>query len=282
MNDQEKIMERKTVDTKTVSLKDLWHLFLQRAWIMAIAAVAAVILMFAYVKITFVPKYQSTATVYILSTDMGVNQNPNNDFTLALTLVQDCNYILKSHAVLDEVAVQMKEEPGFEDRDYEYAALAGSISINNPADSRILEITVRASSPEEAKVIVDKICDIGSEKIQEAMRLDQVNVLEYGTLQENPYNVTGLLTYLLVGLIAAIAVYGVCLVIFVFDDRIGDNEQIEQYLNLTVLGDIPDVAEAERHNRGYYYKRAYSYSGAGTAASDESAKKSTKGAMKNE
>ena len=264
-------MERQTVDTKTVSLKDLWHLFLQRLWIMILAAVAAIILMFVYVKVTFVPKYQSTATVYILSADQSFNQSISNDFTLALTLVQDCNYILKSRAVLDEVAVQMKENPDFGDRNYQYAMLADSISINNPTESRILEITVKASSPEEAKAIVDKVCQVGSEKIRTAMKLDQVNILEYGTLEENPYNATGLMTYLLIGFLAAVAVYGICLVIFVFDDRIRDNERIEQYLGLTVLGDIPDMVEAKKHRRGYY-RKSYSYSKAGK----DSAKKSTK------
>ena len=272
-------MERQSVDTKAVSLKDLWSLFLQRVWIMAIAAVAAVVLMFVVVKITFVPKYKSTATVYILSSDMGANQNLNNDFSLALTLVQDCNHMLRSHAVLDEVAAQMKEVPGFEDREYQYSTLAGSISINNPTDSRILEITVKASSPEEAKAIVDKVCEIGSAKIKEAMKLEQVNIFEYGTLEEAPFNTTGWLTYLLAGVVAAVAVYGVCLVIFIFDDRIGDNEKIEQYLNLTVLGDIPDVAEAKKRSKGYY-KRAYAYSGKRTA--DDSAKKSAEGGMKDE
>ena len=274
-------MEKQVVETKAISLKDLWRLFLQRAWIMAIAAVAVVVLMFAYIKITFVPRYQSTATVYILSSDTATNQNLNNDFSLALTLVQDCNYILKSHAVLDEVAAQMKEDPNFGDRDYQYSSLKGSISINNPEESRILEITVRADSPEEAKAIVDKICDVGGEKIKETMKLDQVNVLEYGTLEESPYNVTGFTTYLLVGVLVAVAVYVVFLVIFLFDDRIRDNERIEQYLNLTILGDIPDAVESKKF-RNSYYRKSYGYARSGKAASDANAQKFSEGAMKDE
>ena len=40
-------MERQNIDTKTVSVKDLWNLFLQRLWIMAIAAVAVVFSLYA-------------------------------------------------------------------------------------------------------------------------------------------------------------------------------------------------------------------------------------------
>ncbi len=266
-------MERQDVETKAVSLKDLWRIFLQRAWIMALVAVAAVALMLAYVKLTFVPRYQSTATVYILSSDTTPNQNMNNEFSLALSLMKDCDYILKSHAVLDEVAEQMKEDPEFGDNNYQYSALKSSVSTNNPEESRVLEITVTAASPEEAKAIVDKICDVGSEKIKDTMRVDQVNILEYGTLEKSPVNITKITTYLLVGIVAAVVVYLIFLVIFFFDDRIRDNDNIEQTLNLTVLGDIPDATDAKKFGRGYY-KRSY--------RSGYKGQKITEGAMKNE
>lgn len=275
-------MEKQTLETKTVSLKDLWNLFLQRVWIMVIAALAAIVLMFVYIKITFVPRYQSTATVYILS---DTEVNPNNitsGFSLALSVVEDCNYILKSHAVLDEVSALMKEDPAFSDKEYPYEALKRSIETNNPQDSRILEVTVSADSPEEAKAIVDKICDVGGNKIKETMRLDQVNVIEYGTLEETPFNITGITTYILVGILVALVVYVIYLLIFLFDDRIRDNERIEQYLKLTVLGDIPDAADSKRFRRGYYYRRSYGYGAGGRRAYGHNSQKSTEGAMKDE
>lgn len=253
-------MENQAVGTRDVSLRDLWQLFLKRAWIMAIAAVAAIVLVFAYINITFVPQYQSTATVYILSSDPAPNQNVNNEFALAITLMKDCSLILKSHAVLDEVAARMEANADFEGGNYEYEALKNSITINNPEESRILEIKVRAGSPEEAKAIVDEICNVGGEKVKETMRLDQVNVVEYGTLDEHPSNVTGLFTYLLVGILAAIIVYIAFLVFFIFDDRIRDNESIEECLHLTVLGDIPDADDTKKGRKGYYkYKSRYGY-----------------------
>ena len=265
-------MERETVEARTVSLKDLWKIFLQRFWIMAIAAVIAIGAMIVYVKLTFVPLYESTATVYILNSSDETNQSLNNDFILALNLVTDCEHILRSHAVLDQVTAKMAEDSAFKGNVYEYEKMKKSITTNNPEDSRILEITVTASSPEEAKAIVDYICDIGAIKIQETMRLDQVNILEYGTLSKTPSNVVGMLFYLLIGFVAAIAVYVVFLIFFLFDDRIRDNEGIEKILNLSVLGEIPDASSTKKSRYGYY-KKSY------RAKTDV---KRQEGAMKNE
>ena len=88
-------MENQSLETKSMSLKDLWELFVQRVWIMAIAAVAAVVVVFTFIQLTFVPKYQSTAIVYILSSETTTtNQSVNSDFTLALNLMKDCSLIL--------------------------------------------------------------------------------------------------------------------------------------------------------------------------------------------
>jgi capsular polysaccharide biosynthesis protein len=249
-------MERETVETRTVSLGDLWKIFLQRFWLMAIAAVIAMGAMVVYVKLTFVPLYKSTATVYILSADDETEQSKNNDFILALNLVTDCEHILRSHAVLDQVSAKMTANPDFKNKTYKYESLKSSITTNNPEDSRILEVTVTAASPAEAKAIVDYICDIGAVKIQETMHLNQVNVLEYGTLSKSPCNITSSLSYLLAGFVAAVAVYVIFLIIFLFDDRIRDNEGIEKILNLSVLGNIPDASSTKKSRYGYY-KRYY-------------------------
>jgi uncharacterized protein involved in exopolysaccharide biosynthesis len=49
-------MEEQT-NVKTIALKDLWDIFVKRAWIMILAAVIAVGSFFAYNTLTYVPEY---------------------------------------------------------------------------------------------------------------------------------------------------------------------------------------------------------------------------------
>lgn len=239
---------------RIVTLKDLWDLLMQRFLIILLAAVAAVGVLYGVNAATQEPLYESTATLYISrqSDESTSSGDASNDFSLALKVINDCTYLLKSHTVLDQVIEELSLT-------MDYDELYSAISTHNPDSTRILEVTVEASSPQLAKRIVDKICELGKDSITEAMGFEQVNLFEYGVLNQTPCNNTSMLTYALVGMIAAVFVYTVFLLIYLLDDRIRTTEDIENYLGLSVLGEIPDGKEASKNKYGYYRGYGYGY-----------------------
>ena len=163
-----------------------------------------------------------------------------------LKVVNDCTYLLKSHTVLDEVISSLN-------LDMEYEDLYDCVSTSNPEDTRILEVTVKADSPELAKRIVDRICTIGSKRIEDAMGFQQVNLYELGTTDPDPCNSTRMLTFAFAGVVAAVVTYVIFLIIFLLDDRIKtDDENLERYLGLSVLGNIPNADGRKSGKYGYY------------------------------
>lgn len=232
---------------RVVTLKDLWDLLIQRGIVIILAAVIAVGGFFALDMVTYDPEYSSTATMYI-SRQSGENASSGeaaSDLNLALRLVYDCNYFLKSRTVLNAVIAEL-------DLDMTYGQLYSRISSINPTNTRILEITVRGESPEQAKAIVDQICDIGPGKIEEAMGFSQVNLYEYGNLPTSPSNRPSVLKYMMIGLAAALVTYAVFLLIFIVDDRLRTEEDIERVLGLSVLAEIPNVGSHGKKRYGYY------------------------------
>lgn len=258
---------------RVITLKDLWDVFRHRFLLMVLAAIIVMGGMFAFNKITFTPQYDSTATLYILrQSNDGSDPDSYYDFSLALNLVNDCDHLLKSHAVLDAVIQELNLDMDYED-------LYGRVSVANPEETRVLEVTVAADSPEMAKKIVDKVCEKGTVKIDEAMGIKQVNLYEYGVLDPEPSNRTGLLMYLLMGMVAAVFVYSYYLVRFLLDDRIRTDEDIERHLGLSILGEIPN-ANAKKHGKygygGYGYGKGYGY-GYGQGQDKGKASKGKKG-----
>lgn len=160
-------------------------------------------------------------------------------------MVNDCTYILKSYAVLDEVMASL-------DLNMSYRDLYESIETNNPSDTRILEVTVTTNSASLSKEIADQVCLIGTEKIADAMGFEQVNLYENGLLSSGPSNQLTILAYLLIGIIAGIIAYSVVVIVYVFDDTLRTQEDIERHLGLSVLGDIPNANEKKSHRYGYY------------------------------
>jgi capsular polysaccharide biosynthesis protein len=244
---------KQTKSARIVTFGDLKDELLGHIW--AILGIAALcVALFAVFKfITFTPEYESRATLYILKQD---NKYPDeytsSDFSLALNVVNDCTYLLRSHKVLDEVISGLN-------LDISYEKLARRVSTSNPDGTRVLEVIVRADTPEDARELVNYICQVGEEAITDAMGFQQVNLYEYGTLNTNPCNRTSYKTYILLGIIAAVLAYAVYLLIFILNDRIRTEEDVHEYLGLSVLGEIPNADSMPHGRYGAEYKKKGKY-----------------------
>lgn len=244
------------METREISIYDLWQIFVRRVWLMVLAAVVAVGGFLVFNALFFTPRYVATTTLYILRQP---NENDSSsaastDFSLALNVVRDCDYLLKSDTVVNTV----KERLGLGE---EYEALTEDISTNNPSGTRVLEVTVEADTPEMAKRIADELCDIGAANINRAMGYSQVSLYEYATQAVEPCNETPVTAYLIVGVVAAVLVYAVFFVLFLLDDSVKSDEDVRNLLGVSVLGEIPDANETHKKRYGYYkyYGRGNEY-----------------------
>lgn len=237
---------------RSIKVSEMLKLFVKTLWVMILASAVAIGAVYVAYSTVIPPEYESTATLYILKQGKeNSSYETSQDFSLALDVVNDCTYLLKSHAVVDKVIDDLGLNISYKD-------LSESISTKNPDNTRILEVTVTSDTPEHAKEIVDAVCNIGANKISKAMGFKQVNIYEYGTKSHLPANNHGKAAYILIGIIAAILVYSIFLIRYILDDRIRSNDDVSRYLGLSVLGEIPDATESHRHHYGYY-KGKYGY-----------------------
>ena len=178
----------------------------------------------SYSVITYKPEYTSSATIYILRQDNeGGGSSVNNaDFSLALSTVNDCTVLLTSHKVLDRVI----ENLGMP---IQYEKLKTMISIRNPPSTRILEVSVRAPSPTDAKIIVDELCSVGAAIIMETLGINQVNPIDEGTYSETPSN-SMIRPYSCGGFADCGCSFGIYVVVYVLDDKIKTADDVEKYL----------------------------------------------------
>ena len=259
-------MVKKEESTTYFDLVDIWHIFIWHIIPIIAAAVLAVSVVYFYAHFFRTPKYKSTATVYILKQEReGDYAYTQSDFSLALNVVNDCVYMLRSSEVLDDVISELN-------LDMSVSGLSNCITTRNPDGTRILEVSVETSSPELSKRIVDAVCRIGAEKISATMSINQINIYSWGRVPRAPSNAIGIVRYILIGVCAGVAVYFAYFLAFIFDDKIKNEEDVEKYLNLTVLSVIPNASDAsdkqyKRSGRyrsyGKYQQYKYRYSSYG-------------------
>ena len=118
--------------------------------------------------------------------------------------------------------------------------LRDTVTINNPADTRILEITVNNTDSSLAKDIVDEIANVSSSYVGDKMEVIPPKIIEVGkiaTVRTSPSVKKNTALGFLLGFVACAAV----VVIFaVMDDTIKTEEDIEKYLGVSVLAKLPD------------------------------------------
>lgn len=240
---------------RTITLKELWNILTSR--IAIIVLVGAIVLVCGLIigKITYEPKYESTAALYIIRENENVTTSSGeayNEFTLALKVANDCTYLLKSRTVAEQVIDDLR-------LDMTYSELLGMVSVQNPTNTRILEVTVTADKPETAKLIVDRLCEVGKQHIAQAMGFEQVNLYEYGALVNTPANSVNKMIYLAIAIVAAAVVYLIFVIAFLLDDRIRSQEDVKRMMGLSILGDIPNVNSGGRRYGYGKYSKGYGY-----------------------
>ena len=242
-------MEQKDT-SRPISLRDLWRIFAERWKIMLIAAIVCVGAVYLVSAFAIEPVYQSKASLYVLSKEDIYTGSTNSAFSQALVVVDDCMEILKDYSVLEEVKTNL-------DLNIPCEELEENILITNPTDnkSRIIYVTAYASTPQEAQAIANEICKVGVVKITNVMGSNQVNLMSRARIDTEPSNSFGISVGLLIGFVAAMLVYAVFFLKFLVDDKIKSDEDIEYYLELSVLGNIPYVSEKDGKKVAKTYRR---------------------------
>ncbi len=228
----------------TLSISDLWSIFTSRFLIIIAAAALTFLVMLGIAVIKYKPEYTSTAMIYLIrqENESAPGNLSSSDFSLALSTVNDCKYLLTSHRVLDSV-IEVLGMP------ITYNQLKSMIAITNPTSSRILEISITAPTPMDAKIIVDELCVIGAESIMNALGIDQVNIIDKGTYSQKPSNSMVTPITPAITLFVAVLVYGVFVLMHIFDDKIKTPDDVEKYLELNVLGVIPAINGGDRRKK---------------------------------
>ena len=236
------------VDVISISFKEMVTLFFKRLWLILLVAVIVGGSCFAYLTYTYEPEYTSKSTIYLFYKEEGRSGSAAMSYLeVALYTLNDCEQILTSRRVLNRVIEDiLADDTGTVKRSWKreveemnYSGLKRSITISNITDSRVLEIAVRTTDHRLSKLIVDKICSYGATEIKNFMGFDQVRVLDEGTINTAPSNSVNFLTPVALAFVAGLLVYAIALLVKINDTNVNSAEDVEKYLGLSVLGEIP-------------------------------------------
>jgi capsular polysaccharide biosynthesis protein len=213
-----------------IDLKDLLLEILGYWKLIVVVAALAAVIGFAVSEFMMVPEYESTSELYVLTKSTTITSL--SDIQTSTSLTNDYIVVIKGRPVLEQVI----ENLGLNET---YASLRGRVSVNNPSNSRLLDITVTDTDPVMAKKIADEIADVGSAFIAQKLVQDPPEIVQYGYSDGSPVSPNVKKNTILGGLLGAVLAIAIIAVSYLFNDSILGPEDIEKKLGMHVLGTLP-------------------------------------------
>lgn len=218
-------------DRDEIDLLEILFAFRKRILWIVLAAILGGGISFAGTRVLMTPMYESTTTMLVLTSETTLSSL--SELQLGTQLTNDYEILTKSRAVLETVIENLNLNLGYEQ-------LNNMVSISNPEDSRIMEITLSYPDPEEAKTIVDEIASVTSEFIGDQMEGIPPKIIDQGEVPSGPSSPSVSRNTLWGILLGIVVSCGIITVITVMDDTIRTEEDIEYYLGIPTLASVPD------------------------------------------
>lgn len=228
-----------------ISLIEIFQTLKKRIWLIisitCVAAIASAIISF----FVLTPIYQSSTQ--ILVNQAKNEQMPYNvgNIQTDLQLINTYNVIIKSPAILEKVANEMKLDRTAE-------ALNNQIQVASEKNSQVFSITVQDPDPVLATEIANTTATVFQREIKHIMNVDNVSILAKAVVSENPspikpQPVLNIAIAIVVGLMAGV---GIAFLLEYLDNTIKSEQDITKILDIPVLGIITVInLESEENKR---------------------------------
>lgn len=237
-------MEQNKNDEIEIDLREIFQLLLSRVWIILLVGLIFAGTTGVVCKFLMTPIYSSTTQLCITGSNTTLSSLA--DLQIGTQLTQDYIVVTQSRPVVEQVIKNL-------DLDMTYEELLGVTSVSNPADTRILEITVTDPDPYMAKQIVDQYAQVSKKRIAELMDIPEPGIIAEGYANDQKIAPTTGKNTVIAAFLGVFLAAAIIIIRYILDDTIKSSEDIEKYLGLNTLGLLPleesGLKEEDRERR---------------------------------
>ena len=234
-------------DEIEIDLGEVFHLVISKLGVIILSGILLGVLSIIGTMLFITPKYESTTKIMVL------NKQDNNTLTSAdmqtsTQLTKDYAELIQSRTVLEGVIAQLN-------LDMTYKEMLNKVSVETSSDSRIVSISVTDEDPYTASEIANAVRDMAAEHIQSVMDIEAVNVVDTANIPNEKASPSLAKNGVIGGLLGVIIAMAAVIIIYLTNDTIKVEDDVERYLGLSVLGSIPFSEKESRSKKKKSRKR---------------------------
>lgn len=225
--------EKKTYphnDEDVIDLAEIFFLLLQHWYKILLSLLCGACVAYIIAKFFIMPTYTATSSLYISSSSADSIVDLS-DLEISSQLKADYQTLITSPSLMEEVIDSLE-------LDMTYSELQNLVTVENPSDTRILNISVSSTDPQLSADISNEIAAQAKIDLPLIMKTDEPYQFEPArvpTSASSP-NVT---KYTAIGaLIGACACIAIIIIAYLLNDTFLTGEDINKYFNVQPLGSI--------------------------------------------
>lgn len=242
--------ERAEID-EGYSISELINLLLSNIKLIFIITLAFGLISFGVSQFFITPKYEASVSLFVNnSKEQQANTTNISDLNASQRLVNTYIEIVKSNTVMKKVT----NNAGLA---YSVDEVKKMVSTKAVSETEIFYVTVTSENPEHAALLANQIAKDAPDEIMDFIEATSVKVIDYATVPDKPSE-PNIKLNTAIGLLLGLAL-SVLLVFLIdmLDVRIRSEEEIQQLVQLPVLGVIPTITQnistAYEHGGKYGY-----------------------------
>lgn len=177
--------------------------------------------------------YTATTDMYVLASSEGSNSSSalSSDLSASQMLTNDVATLLQSDRVMSDAADQLGL-PNL--RGY-------NITVTSESTTRVITLQVTSSDAQGSANVANALADCVSNVAQEVMNVESVNVIDEAPTPEQPSGPNRMLYVAVAAMAGLFAAVAIVVLMDVIDTRVRSAEDVEELLELPVIGRIPEM-----------------------------------------
>ncbi|SFB00827.1 Capsular polysaccharide biosynthesis protein [Lentibacillus halodurans] len=245
---------------ETISLKEIFGVLKKRILLIISFVVGAALISAIVTFFMLTPEYESSSEFIVNQSqqESEMAYNDVNDIRTNVELISTYNIIIKSPAILEDVAGELN-------LDLSTTQLSEKINVENAENSQVVTVTATDPDPSLARDIANTTVTTFQSKIPDIMNVDNVSVLSEAEVKAEPTPVSPkpLLNIAIAVVLGGMIGVGLAFLLEYLDNTIKTESDIEDKLGIPVLGVISHIDDSDiksnefqpsinRVNRGGY------------------------------
>ncbi|RYL95176.1 capsule biosynthesis protein [Sporolactobacillus sp. THM7-4] len=224
---------------ETISLKEIFQTLKKRISLIVTITFLAVAVSALVTYFLMTPKYDASTQILVnQSNENNTNLYSNNAVQTNVQLVNTYSVIINNPSVLNQVIRKLH-------LDMTADQLKGMLTVNTEQNSQVFTLTAETDSPSQSVKIVNGVARAFKAQVQKVMNVNNVSILSPANVASSsdpvkPKPTINIAIAFVVGLMVSV---GIAFLLEYLDNTIKTEEDIEQILELPVLGAISEFKD---------------------------------------